>query len=67
MTCAVPASGRESIGGGVPSQGKEGAVNPYAKFLGHRDPLVAAAATPAKIVALIRGLTPRQLTQRPAP
>jgi hypothetical protein len=42
-------------------------VNPYAKFLEHRDPLAVAAATPAKIVSLIRGLTPRQLARRPAP
>jgi hypothetical protein len=42
-------------------------VNPYAKFLAHRDPLTVAAATPAKIVSLIRGLTPRQLAKRPAP
>jgi hypothetical protein len=42
-------------------------VNPYAKFLAHRDPLAVATATPGKIVALIRGLTPRQLAQRPAP
>jgi DinB superfamily len=42
-------------------------VNPYAKFLGRRDPLTVAAATPAKIVALIRRLTPRQLSKRPAP
>jgi hypothetical protein len=42
-------------------------VNPYAKFLGRRNPLTVAAATPAKIVSLIRGLRPRQLTARPAP
>jgi hypothetical protein len=42
-------------------------VNPYAKFLGRRDPVAVAAATPAKIVSLIRGLTPRQLAQTPAP
>jgi hypothetical protein len=42
-------------------------VNPYAKFLGNRDPLTVAAATPAKIRSLIRGLTPRQLAARPAP
>jgi DinB family protein len=42
-------------------------VNPYAKFLEHRDPLTVAAATPAKVVSLIRGLTPRQLAKRPAP
>lgn len=42
-------------------------MNPYAKYLQNRDPLIVAAATPAKIVALIRGLTPRQLAQCPAP
>jgi hypothetical protein len=42
-------------------------MNPYAKFLEHREPLTVAAATPAKIVSLIRGLTPRQLSRRPAP
>jgi len=42
-------------------------VNPYAKWLQNRDPLVVATATPAKIVALIRGLTSRQLARRPAP
>ncbi|MEK7204921.1 MAG: DinB family protein, partial [candidate division NC10 bacterium] len=42
-------------------------MNPYAKFLEHRDPLAGAAATPAKIVSLIRGLTPRELARRPAP
>jgi hypothetical protein len=42
-------------------------VNPYAKFLGKRDPLAIAAATPARIRSLIRGLTPRQLAAHPAP
>ncbi len=42
-------------------------MNPYAKFLQNRDPLTVAAATPGKIVSLIRGLTPRQLARRPAP
>ena len=42
-------------------------VNPYAKFLAHRDPLAVATATPARIVSLIRGLAPRQLAKRPAP
>ncbi len=42
-------------------------MNPYAKFLGNRDPLAVAVATPAKIGSLIRGLTPRQLAARPAP
>ena len=42
-------------------------MNPYEKFLGNRNPLTVAAATPAKIVSLIRGLTPRQLAKSPAP
>ncbi len=42
-------------------------MNPYAKFLGNRDPLEVAAKTPARIGALIRGLSPRQLAWRPAP
>jgi hypothetical protein len=42
-------------------------MNPYAPHLGGRDPLAVAAATPARIVSLIRGLTPRQLAQPPAP
>ena len=42
-------------------------MNPYAKYLGNRDPLTIAAATPARIVSLIRGLTARQLAARPAP
>ena len=42
-------------------------MNPYAKFLEDRDPLVIAAATPGKIVSLIRGLASKQLTKRPAP
>jgi hypothetical protein len=46
---------------------KEEFVNPYTQFLKNRDPLIVATATPAKIVALIRGLTSRQLARRPAP
>lgn len=42
-------------------------MNPYAKYLGNRDPLAVAAATPAKLVSLIRGLTARQWAKRPAP
>jgi hypothetical protein len=48
-------------------RGEEAAVNPYAKYLEGRDPLTVVAATPAKIVSLIRGLSPRQLAARPAP
>jgi hypothetical protein len=42
-------------------------MNPYAKFLGKRDPLEVAAATPARIGVLLRGLSARQLAKRPAP
>jgi DinB superfamily len=42
-------------------------MNPYAKYLENRDPLAVAAATPAKIVSLIRGLTARHLAMRPTP
>jgi hypothetical protein len=42
-------------------------LNPYAKYLEHRDPLTVASATPARIVSLIRGLTPRHLARLPAP
>src|SRR5512144_760552 len=48
-------------------ENQEDAMNPYAKYLEGRDPLTVAAATPAKIVALIRRLGPRQLDERPAP
>ena len=42
-------------------------MNPYAKYLGNRNPLIVATATPGKIASLIRGLTPRQLAKQPAP
>ena len=42
-------------------------MTPYAKYLENREPLMVAAATPAKIASLIRGLTPRQLARRPTP
>ena len=42
-------------------------MNPYAKYLENRDPLAVAAATPAKIVFLIRGLSPSHLAKRPGP
>lgn len=42
-------------------------MNPYATWLRNRDPLVVANSTPARIAALIRGLTSRQLARRPAP
>jgi hypothetical protein len=42
-------------------------LNPYAKLLGKADPIKIAAATPARIVALTRGLSASQLAKRPAP
>ncbi len=48
-------------------QKKEMTLNPYAKHLGKKDPLKVLAATPARISALIRGLSPRQLSRRPKP
>ncbi len=42
-------------------------MNPYAKYLEGRDPLAVAAATPAKVASLVRGVSPRQLAKRPAP
>ena len=42
-------------------------MNPYAKFLAKREPLAVIATTPARISAIIRGLSPRQVAQRPAP
>ena len=42
-------------------------MNPYAKILGKRDPLRVAASTPAKIEALIRGVSARELGKRPQP
>ena len=42
-------------------------TNPYEKFLGDRDPLKVVAATPARIGALTRGLSGRQLARRPSP
>ncbi len=42
-------------------------MNPYAKYLEGRDPLAVAAATPARIMALIRPLSSSQLAKRPAP
>ncbi len=42
-------------------------MNPYAKFLGKKDPIKVLAATPGRIDALIKGLSPRQLSRRPMP
>ncbi len=33
-------------------------MDPYTKYVTNRDPLTVAAATPAKIGTLIRGLAP---------
>jgi hypothetical protein len=67
MACARHDAVAESVSGGSPTNGKEGLVNPYANFLENRDPLSVAAATPARILSLIRGLTARHLVKRPAP
>ena len=42
-------------------------MNPYAKYLQSRNPLAVAAATPGRIVTVIRTLGPSQLARRPAP
>ena len=42
-------------------------MNPYAKYLQNRNPLAVAAATPGRIVTVIRRLGPTQLARRPAP
>ncbi len=42
-------------------------TNPYEKILGDRNPLKVIATTPARIVALTRGLTGHQLSKRPSP
>lgn len=42
-------------------------MNPYARYLEGQEPLTVAAATPARITRLLRGLRPRQLTKCPAP
>ncbi len=42
-------------------------MNPYAKFLGDKDPIKVLAATPGRIAALIKGLSPKQLAKKPAP
>lgn len=42
-------------------------MNPYAQYLETRDPLKVVAATPGRIAALVRGLSPRQLATEPAP
>ena len=42
-------------------------MNPYAKFLGKRDPLREFMKTPGRISTLIRGLSQKELAKRPAP
>ena len=42
-------------------------MNPYAKTLGKRNPVQVISATPARIQALIRGLSPKKLSTRPNP
>ncbi len=42
-------------------------MNPYAKFLGNRDPLNELVKTPGRISTLIRGLSQKELAERPAP
>jgi hypothetical protein len=42
-------------------------LNPYAKYLGDRDPLKVASSTPSRIARLIYGLSLRQLALRPSP
>ncbi len=42
-------------------------MNPYAKFLGKQDAIKVLAATPGRIDAMIKGLTPRQLAKKPKP
>jgi len=41
--------------------------NPYAKFLGSRDPMKVIAGTPAELAALLTGLSVAQLNCAPAP
>jgi hypothetical protein len=42
-------------------------MNPYAAFLGTKDPLKVLSATPGRIATLVRGLSPRQVARKPAP
>jgi uncharacterized damage-inducible protein DinB len=41
--------------------------NPYAKYLGQRNPSEVLAATPAKLEALLRSLGPERADRAPAP
>lgn len=49
--------------------GKPGIVRPerYRNALGKRDPLKSSAGSPARVARLIRGLSEKQLSKRPAP
>jgi uncharacterized damage-inducible protein DinB len=42
-------------------------LNPYAGFLGQRDPIVSAAETPARLTALVERLGPAGLERSTAP
>ena len=42
-------------------------MNPYATFLAGRDPLKVISATPGRLRALLKGLTPAQIKKRPKP
>ncbi len=43
------------------------ARNPYAAFLGEKNPMRVLAATPARLKKVVEGLTPRQIACRPQP
>ena len=42
-------------------------MNPYSSFLAGQDPLKVISATPARVKALLKGLTPAQLKKHPKP
>ena len=42
-------------------------MNPYAKYLGDRDPLAVIAATPSELAALSAGLSSEAASRQPAP
>jgi len=42
-------------------------MNPYAKYLGARDPLAVIAATPTELARLSRGVSPETANRPPAP
>ena len=41
-------------------------MNPYARFIEDRDPLQVIGTTYPKLLKLVKGLTPRQITKAPA-